>query len=140
MCTCGPNLPVASGERRVPRLSPVRSIHSVISSSLIAPAIAFLLLAAHFSRSASLVALAMSLVMIALLFVKRPFAARTAQVALVLGAAEWGRAAIVLIQERIVMRTPYLRLALILGTIAIFTLLAALVFESRRMKGRYRFE
>jgi hypothetical protein len=45
-----------------------------------------------------------------------------------------------LVQERIAAGTPYLRLASILAAVAIFTLLAALAFRSRRMVARYRLD
>ena len=109
-------------------------------ASLLVPATAFLLLAAHFLRAANVIALAICLLLIVLLFVKRPFAARFAQVALVLGAAEWVRSAAMLVQERLAAGTPYLRLASILAAVALFTLLAALVFEGRRMTVRYRLD
>jgi hypothetical protein len=107
--------------------------------NLLAPAVAFLLLAAHFFRAGNTVGLAICL-LLPLLLVKRPFSARTIQVALLLGAAEWVRAATMLVQERIAAGTPYLRLASILAAVAIFTLLAALAFQSRRMVARYRLE
>jgi hypothetical protein len=108
--------------------------------NLLAPAVAFLLLAAHFFRAGNTVGLAICLLLLPLLLVKRPFSARTIQVALLLGAAEWVRAATMLVQERIAAGTPYLRLASIRAAVAIFTLLAALAFRSRRMVARYRLE
>lgn len=109
-------------------------------ASLLAPTIAFLLLGAHFFRAANATGLAISLALIALLFVQRPYAARIAQVGLALGAAEWVRSAAMLVQERIASGAPYARLASILAAVALFTLLAALAFQSRRMMARYRLD
>jgi len=105
---------------------------------LLAPALAFLVLGAHFYRSASYVAIAVCLVMIALLFVRRPLAARAIQVALVLGAIEWVRSMIGFIAAREEMGAPILRLGLILGGVALLTLLCALVIETRRLKTYFR--
>lgn len=107
-------------------------------ASLLAPAVAFVLLAAHFFRAGNAVALAVSLLLLALLLVKRPYAARIAQVGLALGAAEWVRSGAMLVQERVATGAPYTRLAAILAAVALFTLLAALAFQARRMKARYR--
>jgi len=107
---------------------------------LLPPVLALLLLAAHFFRASAWIGVALTLAMIALLFVRRPFVARIAQIALVLGGAEWMRTAIILIRERSAADAPYLRLALILGSVALCTLLCALVFRSRRLRARYRLD
>jgi hypothetical protein len=107
-------------------------------ASLLAPAIAFALLAAHFFRAANVAGLAVSLLLLVLLLVKRPYAARIAQIGLVLGATEWVRSAVMLVEERVAAGAPYVRLASILAAVALFTLVAALAFRSRRMMARYR--
>jgi hypothetical protein len=43
-----------------------------------------------------------------------------------------------LVEERVAAGAPYVRLASILAAVALFTLVAALAFRSRRMMARYR--
>lgn len=101
------------------------------------PVIALLLLAAHFFRAGNDVALLASLLAFALVFVRRPWAARTLQAALLLGAAEWLRSAVSLVLARKAMGEPFLRLALILGAVAAFTALSALAFQTAGLRARF---
>ena len=100
-----------------------------------------LLLGAHFSR-AGLAPLALILVLLpAVLFVKRPWAARLTQGVLVLGAAEWVRTLVVLVGVRRELGQSWTRLAVILGVVALFTLGSALLFSlSSALRTRYRLE
>lgn len=88
------------------------------------------LLAAHFSRAGAPVGVALSLGGPLLLLVRRPWAARTVQAALLAGALEWIRTAAVLATGRVEAGQPWLRLVAILGAVAAFTGAAALVFRS----------
>ena len=106
--------------------------------SLAAPVIAFLLLAAHFYRADNLLGLWISLLAIALVVVRRPWAARIMQVLLLLGALEWLRSAIELVQARTEAGQPYLRLALILCAVLLLTALSALVVQTRRLKAYFK--
>jgi predicted transcriptional regulator len=56
---------------------------------------------------------------------------------LLLGALEWLRTAAMLVQQRLALGTPWLRLAIILGVVALLTAAAALVFRSARLRRRY---
>jgi hypothetical protein len=104
---------------------------------LIPPVVAFLLLAAHFYRAGIHLAVAVAVAMIVLVFVRRPWAARIIQLALVLAGIEWLRSAVTLVHARGAMGEPYLRLALILGGVALFTALAALVVQTRRAREHF---
>ncbi len=104
---------------------------------LAAPALAFVLLGAHFLRASNWLAIALCAVMIALLFVPRRWAARTVQAALVLGAIEWLRLGFTLAVARRAIGEPFLRLAVILGGVAVFTALCALVFRNGRIRARF---
>lgn len=104
---------------------------------LAAPVLASLLLGAHFLRSGSSAGVVAALLPIALVFVRRPWAARAAQTILVLGAAEWIRTLALLVEERRAADLPHVRLALILGAVAALTAASALVFETRRLRERY---
>ena len=105
---------------------------------LILPLLALLLLAAHFYRAGWLSLAVLSVALTLLLAVPRPWAARTLQVALVLGAIEWLRTLAAFAALRMAVGQPYLRLVLILGVVAVFTLLAAWVFQHRALRGRFR--
>lgn len=107
--------------------------------SLAAPAAAFLVLAAHFFRADNKLGLWGSLLAIVMIFVRRPWAARAVQVLLVLGSLEWLRSTVTLIQARSELGQPFLRLALILGTVFLLTALSALVLQTKRLKACFKF-
>ena len=107
---------------------------------LIPPVAAFLLLAAHFYRSENLLVSLACFLAIFLVFVRRPWAAYAMQICLLLGAAEWLRSTISLVLSRSAAGGPYLRLAIILGSVTLFTALSALVFRTRRLRDHFRFE
>ncbi len=104
---------------------------------LLPPALALLLLAAHFYRAGWLPLAVLSLALIALLAVPRAWAARTVQFAMVLGALEWLRTLAAFAAVRVSFGQPYLRLAAILAAVAAFTLLSAWVFRQRAVRARF---
>jgi hypothetical protein len=104
---------------------------------LLLPALASVLLAAHFYRAGQVALAAASLALIALLAVPRRWAARAVQIALALGALEWLRTLAVFAAARISAGQPYLRLAVILLAVAAVTALSALVFRHARLRVRY---
>lgn len=88
-----------------------------------------LLLSAHFLRAQNLL-LAFALVALPfLLLVKKGWTARAIQVALALGTLEWIRTLISLALLRNAMGEDWGRMALILGSVALFTAASALVFS-----------
>ena len=93
-----------------------------------------ILLAAHFSYAGPsglvLVALGFPL----LLLIRKPWAARAVQLALVLGGVEWLRAAWGYVSQRMELGEPWIRLVVILGVVALFTWASALVFRSPRLR------
>lgn len=99
------------------------------------PALALLLLAAHFQRAGLYPLVAVSIALIGLAFVDDAWARRVLQVALVLGAAEWLRTAWVLTAHRAAMGLPYARMLAILGAVAAITLVAAVVASPKRRDG-----
>jgi hypothetical protein len=99
------------------------------------PALALLLLAAHFYRAGALLLAAVSFGCVALLFVSRPVAARALQGILVLGTLEWLRTAWVLAQHRIDAGLPYLRMVAILAVVAAVTAVAAWLAGRNRHGG-----
>jgi hypothetical protein len=97
----------------------------------------FLLLAAHFYRAGDPVLAAFSLALPFLLFLKEAWVARVVQAALLLGSIEWIRTLYLFAQQRIELGQPWTRLAIILGSVALFTALSALVFRSSSLRRRY---
>jgi hypothetical protein len=59
------------------------------------------------------------------------------QVALLLGSIEWIRTLVIFVQQRIDFGQPWTRLAIILGSVALFTALSALVFRSQTLRQRF---
>jgi ABC-type dipeptide/oligopeptide/nickel transport system permease component len=110
---------------------------SVTVLLLLAPVLSFALLAAHFYRSGSWWWSLASVALALLLALPRAWVARLAQVALVAGAVEWFWTAFALVQQRIALNQPWLRLALILGAVALLTAASALVFRTARLQSRY---
>lgn len=100
--------------------------------------LAGLVLAAHFYRADVAIGVVASLALVAVAFVRRPWAPRVVQAGLVLGALEWLRTMATFAAVRIAMGQPYVRMVVILGAVALLTVLAALVFERASMRRRYR--
>ena len=92
---------------------------------MLLPALALLLLAAHFFRGWLLLLAAISFGLIALVFVSRPWAALLLRAALVFGSIEWLRTAWALSSRRALAGEPYARMLVILGAVTAFTLVAA---------------
>ena len=105
------------------------------------PAIlSLLLLAAHSMRLGMPILMAVPLAVLLLLVWPRKWVARLTQLVLVLGALEWLRATFVYVAARQDLGMPWVRLAIILGSVALVTLLSALVFQSRTLRRRYRLD
>lgn len=102
------------------------------------PGLALLLLGAHFLRGGSFLAIGLTIALMVLLFVRQPWTPRVLQTGLVLGALEWVRTLLQLVQMRQTMGQPYERLVVILGAVAMFTALSALIFECRAVREHYR--
>ena len=99
--------------------------------------ISFVLLAAHFLRAGQTVVMLISLALILFLFVKQHWVPRLLQLALLLGAIEWVVTLVSVAQMRIEFGMPWTRMAIILGTVALFTLLSGLVFRTSALRQRY---
>ena len=110
----------------------------MVSVALTPVAVAFAVLAAHFYRAGRLDLAVGAVALIALVLVPRPWAARVLQVGLVAGALEWLHTLASLVALRQSQGEPYVRLALILGVVALLTALTALVFRDRRVRARFR--
>jgi len=105
---------------------------------LLPPFVAFVLLAAHFARAGAWLPATAALAVCGLAAVPRPWAARLLQLALVAGALEWLRTLYTLAAARAMLGQPYLRLAAILGAVALMTVASALVFRSAALRRHFQ--
>jgi len=96
-----------------------------------------LIMYAHFSRAGQNEIAIVCLLLLGLLFIKKQWVARLFQVLLVAGMFVWIHTIIQFVQMRQAGDKPWLRLAIILGAVALFTGLSALVFEGKALKKRY---
>lgn len=101
------------------------------------PALALLVLGAHFYRAGNVLLAAASVILVTLLAVPRPWAARTLQAALLLGGAEWIRTTAFFVGLRRDAGRPWGRLAVILAAVTLLTALSALLFETTRLRKRF---
>ncbi|HEX4824080.1 MAG TPA: hypothetical protein VFV19_07185 [Candidatus Polarisedimenticolaceae bacterium] len=101
--------------------------------------LSLLVLGAHFYRAGRFGLVAAVLVLIGLLAVRRRWAVRVVQAALVLGTVEWVRTTVELARRRSEAGEPFVRLVIILGAVSVVTLASALVFRSARLRRWYRF-
>ena len=94
--------------------------------------LALLLLAAHFFRAAAFVPAGLCVAAVALVFVRRSWAASTLQLGLAAGTVVWIVTAWRIAQQRMAAGMPYLRMLAILGAVAAFTGIAAWIFPVPR--------
>jgi hypothetical protein len=100
--------------------------------------LSFLLLAAHFYRAGIPVLSGLCVGVLFLLFFRKRWVPRLFQALLVLGAFEWLRALYLFATLRIAWDQPWTRLAIILGSVALFTALSGLVFSQQKLRSFYR--
>ena len=100
--------------------------------------ISALLMAAHFFRLGVDSIVIICICFPFLLLLKTKWAARIIQIVLFIGAMEWVRALYSLASLRMSAGEPWVRLVLILGGVALFTGLSALVFMIPSIKERYK--
>jgi hypothetical protein len=102
--------------------------------------LSLLLLGAHFMRYGNTVIVIGVAAMLALLFLRQRWVARFIQFFLVLGALEWLRTLVMLVQMRTAMGEPYLRMAIILGLVTALTVFAAFLFQAKELKAIYHID
>ena len=98
------------------------------------------LLGAHFLRYGNSIGVLGSLLLVALLMVRRRWVARLVQVVLILGTLEWVRTLHELAQVRVATGQPFIRMTVILGVVAAVTFCSALLFQSGALKRFYGLE
>lgn len=99
-----------------------------------------LLMAAHLGRANMLILQIASLSIPFILIWKNKISARVAQLLLVVYGFEWIRILICYTQARMENDEDWIRLAIILGAVAIVNFASALVFRSKHMKKKYGLE
>ncbi len=99
--------------------------------------LSLLVLAAHFYRAGNVFLFVAALLVLTLVAVPRRWAARALQAALLIGAAEWIRTAAFFVSQRQTEGRPWIRLAVILGGVALFSALSALLFRTKALSARY---
>ncbi|MGI9537091.1 MAG: 4Fe-4S ferredoxin, partial [Desulfocapsaceae bacterium] len=75
-----------------------------------------------------------------LLYFTRPWSLRILQILLILSAIEWIRTLLNLVQIRQDLGMDWTRLAIILGSVAIFTAASALIFQHVEIRKKYGLE
>lgn len=108
--------------------------------ALVPVILSLLVLGAHFFRAGQFPFVALVLALLGIVWVRRPWAARVLQAALVLGALEWGRSLVEIANRRLHEGQPWVRLVVILGSVTLVTALSALAFQAPAMRRRYRID
>ena len=90
--------------------------------------LALIMLAAHFYRAAAIVPAVLCVAVIALVFVRRPWAVLALRLGLSAGTVVWIATAWRIARDRMDAGMPYLRMLAILGVVAVFTAIAAWVY------------
>jgi NAD-dependent dihydropyrimidine dehydrogenase PreA subunit len=98
--------------------------------------LSIILLGAHFSRHNEPALIWIWLLLPALLLFRKKWISNIIQFALLLGASEWIRTLIQLVQIRQAAGQPWIRLILILGSVALFTFIALLLFRHQKLQDR----
>jgi len=102
------------------------------------PVLSCVLLAAHFSRAENDWLAVICLVFPLILLSKKKWLMQIFQIFLLVGGAIWIERTIFLVRLRQRLNLPWVRLAAILGAVALFTILSALVFKSKKIKEIFR--
>lgn len=96
--------------------------------------ISFLLMAAHFVRAGQMGIVIALLALLLLLALRKAWVPWIIQLVLLLGTVEWVRTLIAVAQVRIEFDMLWMRMAIILGAVALFTALSCLVFRSEVLR------
>ncbi|MEJ2482633.1 MAG: hypothetical protein P8049_05825 [Gemmatimonadota bacterium] len=97
---------------------------------LIPVLVSAVLMAAHFSRAGTTALMLMSLAMPLVLLVRQPWATRLVQLGLVIAGFEWLRTLWKIAARRMESGQPWVRMAVILGVVSLFTWASALLLRA----------
>lgn len=110
-----------------------------MTALLLTPTVlSLVLIAAHFLRAGQTMLVALSLLLLGLVFVPRRWAAYALQAALILAAGEWVRTTLAIVAIRQQLGLASERLVVILGAVAVAALIAALLLRTPRLLRRFR--
>ena len=104
---------------------------------LIPTLLSCLVLAAHFFRGGQVYLMLAACTAPLLLVVRRPWMTRILQIMLAVGALEWIRTTLAIRAVRIDEGRDWQRMAIILGSVAAFTLLSAALYELPPLRRHY---
>jgi hypothetical protein len=99
--------------------------------------LSFVLLAAHFSRHDLSLLAPLCLAIPLLLLVRREWVPGLLQLLLIVGALEWLRTTLFLAAQRLDTGQPWLRMALILAVVVLFTLGSAMLLRTAAVRHHY---
>jgi len=99
--------------------------------------LSFLILAAHFSRAGNSVLTILCMLVPLLLFIKRRWILLVFQILLYCGVFVWINTIIQIASDRIDLGQPWIRMAIILGVLALITGLSGVLLNSNVIKKRY---
>lgn len=99
--------------------------------------IASLILGAHFMKASNYLLTLVYIIAPFILLIKERWSLIALQALMYIGGGVWISTIIVIAQERILYGQPWSRMALILGAIALFTILAGLLLNSPKVKEKY---
>jgi len=105
---------------------------------LIPAVLSLLLLGAHFLRANQLALTAICAIAIILLLIKRAWVIALQQIILFIGSGIWISVTYQIWVQRGLLGEPRLRMALILGGVAVFTLISALILQSPVVQKRFQ--
>lgn len=99
--------------------------------------VSFLFIAAHFQRAGSTIIAICCLLTPMVLLITRSWSVRLVQGSLLLASFEWLRTLISLVGIRQEAGMEWGRLAIILGTVALFTALCPFIFQHREIRKKF---
>jgi len=99
--------------------------------------ISCLFLGAHFLRSGSFIFSLLCLLMPFLLLIKKRWILYLIQIFIYIGGGIWLNTAIFLMRKRLTMGLPWHKPVIILGAIAVFTVLSGLLLNLKGVKEKY---
>jgi hypothetical protein len=109
-----------------------------ILGRLVPVILSYLLLAAHFSRNNVHILVILSLGLMVILLIRKPWVVIISQAALLLGALEWIKSMVGYIIQRQAIGEDWGRLAIFLSIVALFTGLSTLLFRTRKLRAHYQ--
>lgn len=99
--------------------------------------LSYILLGAHFLREGEMLLAAFCLVFPLLLLIKKKWSLLVVQIFIYGGVLVWIQTLLLLINERMTFDLPWIKMAIILGGVIIFTLTSGLLLNSKVIKEKY---